>query len=41
MRLERSLLLQLLFYVAATITYTVVQYAGLISDAWRVAAQLV
>ena len=38
MRLERSLLLQLLFYVVATVLYTVVQYAGFISDAWRVAA---
>jgi hypothetical protein len=41
MRLERSLLLQLLFYVVATILYTVAQYAGLISDAWRVAAQVI
>jgi hypothetical protein len=40
-RLERSLLLQLLFYVVATVLYTVVQYAGFISDAWRVAAQMI
>jgi DNA-binding transcriptional ArsR family regulator len=40
MRLERSLLLQLFFYVVATVTFSVLQYLGLMSDAWRSLAQL-
>jgi len=41
MRLERSLLLQLVFYVAATVTFTALQYLGLIAEAGRVAAQVI
>ena len=41
MRLERSLLLQLLLYVVATAAFSVLQYAGLISEAWRSVAQLI
>jgi hypothetical protein len=41
MRLERSLLLQLLFYVAATAAYSFLQYAGLMTDIWRSLSQLI
>jgi hypothetical protein len=38
MRLERSLLLQLVFYVVATIAYSSLQYMGLIAQAARLVA---
>jgi DNA-binding transcriptional ArsR family regulator len=34
MRLERSLLLQLLYYVGATVIFSGLQYAGFIAEAW-------
>jgi len=41
MRLERSLLIQLVYYVAATVAYSLLQYAGMVTDAWRALAQMV